>query len=273
MFHVLPSRIKDLPRRGRGLIRNWARTLRRLNLPGERVTVYGKRIPVEVPVQLCLQDFLGKGDCGFDVGANIGALSVAMSRMVGKHGQVHAFEPNPKILERLYRNIKINRSRNVQVVAKAAWNETGKSLPFYCDPSHRSAASSLKHWEGFIGQIDVQTVTLDQYADESNVLPDVVKIDVEGAEFGVLTGAKNLLTRRKPVLVLEYFPKPATVDDTLDFLASLGYIFYDARLYRRVDRQFYLNQSMRSLVDVVAIPGRELRCSPYNHPKNGSWTF
>ncbi len=60
--------------------------------------VYGNRILTETPVQLCLGDFLKAGNCAFDVGANIGALSVAMSRMVGNSGQVHAFEPNFRIM-------------------------------------------------------------------------------------------------------------------------------------------------------------------------------
>ena len=254
----------DLPRKGRGLARSWRRYLRRLNLPGERVGIYGKRIPVEVPIQLCLKDFLRSGDCGFDVGANIGALSVAMSRMAGKHGQVHAFEPNPKTLEKLRQNLRINQTRNVHVVPKAAWRQTGKNLSFYCDPSGRGAASSLKQWQGHVGQVDVKTETLDEYANECKVVPDVVKIDVEGSEFEVLRGARNLLTRRKPVLVLEYFPKPASADDALDFLADLGYGFYDARLYHRVDRQFYVDNNMRALVDVVAIPETEIPRSPYS---------
>lgn len=56
---------------------------------------YGESIPWEIPIQLCLKDFLRAGDRVLDIGANIGGLSIAMSRMVGPNGQVHAKHGRP----------------------------------------------------------------------------------------------------------------------------------------------------------------------------------
>ena len=231
-----------------------------------RSQVYGKRIPPETPVQLCLGDFLREGNCAFDVGANIGALSVAMSRMVGNSGQVHAFEPNARIVEKLRNNLEADRATNVEVVPKAAWKETGRRLPFYCDPSRYSAASSLSRRKGFAEEIQVNTVALDDYCKEHNLIPNSLKLDIEGAEFEALVGAKNLLTQWKPVLVLEYFPMPTPTNDALEFLDELGYIFYDVNLYRRVTRQFYRTfGNGPCLANVLAIPGASIGFSPYNH--------
>ena len=171
-----------------------------------------------------------------------------------------------RIIERLCNNLEINQAKNVTVVRKVAWKETGRKLPFYCDPSLYSAASSLTHREGFTDEIHVNTVTLDDYCEEHDLIPHGLKLDVEGAEFEALVGAKKLLARWKPVLVLEYFPKPTPRNDALEFLDELGYIFYDVNLYRRVTRQFYRTYgSGPYLVNVLAIAGGSIRCSPYNH--------
>ena len=66
--------------------------------------MYSRCIPWEVPTQLCLGDFLQRGDCALDVGANVGGLSIAMSRIVGPEGQVHAFEANPRSVPVLRRD-------------------------------------------------------------------------------------------------------------------------------------------------------------------------
>ncbi|HEX7446498.1 MAG TPA: hypothetical protein VF306_03070, partial [Pirellulales bacterium] len=50
--------------------------------------IYGGQVPWEIPVQLCLGDLLRHGDCALDVGANIGGVAIAMSRMVGLSGTV-----------------------------------------------------------------------------------------------------------------------------------------------------------------------------------------
>lgn len=71
---------------------------------------FGKRIPWEIPVQLCIKDFLKEGDCAFDVGANIGALSISMSRIVGEKGSVHSFEPNPNLIPVIEEYFKVNYS-------------------------------------------------------------------------------------------------------------------------------------------------------------------
>jgi precorrin-6B methylase 2 len=74
------------------------------------VTVYGERIPWEIPIQLCIKDFLKQGDCAFDVGGNIGGISVAMSRIVGSRGVVYSFECNPYLLPHLKRDVKANKA-------------------------------------------------------------------------------------------------------------------------------------------------------------------
>lgn len=219
--------------------------------------VYGAEIPWEIPVQLCLRDLLSPGDCAFDVGANIGAVAIAMSRLVGVEGKVHAFEANPKTLPRLRTDLAANDVANVAVVPRAAWSVSGASIAFYCDNSYYAAASSVHRRNESWQEVRVPTITLDDYCRVNRLSPKAIKLDVEGAEFQVLQGASSLLDRCSPSFVLEYYPPKRPEEDPVELLGSRGYAIYDTNIYRRVDRTFYLhNHAKTPASNVVAIsPG------------------
>ncbi|HJT30635.1 MAG TPA: FkbM family methyltransferase [Pirellulales bacterium] len=203
-------------------------------------TVYGERIPWEIPVQLCLRDVLREGDCALDVGANIGGVGIAMSRMVGASGSVHAFEANPRTLARLYADLAANHVTHVTVVPKAAWSTSGEHISFYCDTSYYAAGSSIYRREKTWQEVRVPTISLDDYCRVNRLAPKAVKLDVEGAEFDVLQGAQWILDRYSPAFVLEYHPAAERGKDTVELLRSRGYSTFDTNLYREVDRDFYL---------------------------------
>lgn len=227
---------------------------------------YGKQIPWEIPVQLPLGDFLRPGDCALDVGANIGGLSIAMSRMVGPSGQVHAFEANPRLFSRLRNDLEANGAGNVTLVPKAVWSHSGEVLPFYCDDSYYGVGSGLfvnqPNWQ----QVEVETICLDDYCEAMRIAPVAMKLDVEGAELQVVRGAESTLRRAAPVVVFEYVASRATSDDE-DVAASLrrlDYTLFDANLYRPVTRRWYLEQFETAvLVNVIAVPNSILRSSPF----------
>lgn len=226
--------------------------------------IYGGQVPWEIPVQLCLGDLLRHGDCALDVGANIGGVAIAMSRMVGLSGTVHAFEANPKTLARLRIDLAANNAGNVTVVPKAAWSSSGKSISFYCDNSYYAAASSVHRRDESWQEVRVPTVSLDDYCRANRLIPKAIKLDVEGAEFDVLQGARSVLDRHSPSLVMEYYPPEDAHKDPLELLRSLGFIIYDTNLYRQVDRKFYLNTfATPPLVNVLAISPAAEACARY----------
>lgn len=84
-----------------------------------------------------------------------------------------------------------------------------------------------------IGKISIQTVTLDAFCRDMGVRPNLVKIDVEGAELLVLHGARNLLRESHPAIILAvhppWLPSGQSTADIVAFLEANGYGVFDAQ--------------------------------------------
>lgn len=216
---------------------------------------YGETIVWEQPIQYVAADYLRPGDVVFDVGANVGGLSVAFSRMVGLKGSVVAFECNPPIIDVFKRTMTLNSIENVKLIERAAYTHSGEILTFGAEPSFYAAASSLFKSSPEYDFISVESIALDDVPAEP---PRLIKLDVEGAEFCVLGGAKRLLRDEQPIVVLEYVYVPDAEADPLESLASYGYSFYDVNTYESMTREHY--RYVKGHSNVLALPpaiGRE----------------
>ncbi len=211
--------------------------------------IYDDVIVWEQPIQYMARDILRPGDTVFDVGGNVGGLSIAFSRIVGPNGRVVAFECNPAMIAVFKRTVDLNTASNVFLVEKAAYRKSGEELLFNLDPSFYSAASSLVQRSAGSEVIKVSTISLD---DIDGPPPRLIKLDVEGAEFDVLTGAHNLLIQQNPAVILEYTFVHDIRRDPLALLEALGYTFYDTNLYKLMRRQDY--DGMTSHSNVLALP-------------------
>lgn len=149
----------------------------------------------------------------YDVGANVGFYSLIASR-VG--GAVVAFEPVPRNLNFLRRHLELNGAANARVVAAAVGAANGTvHFDFGAHPSCGRVACS--------GNLEVAMVSLDQLLAEGSVPePDLIKIDVEGAEADVLAGAERLLRRRHPTIFLATHGQ-AVHDRCVAILTDHGY--------------------------------------------------
>lgn len=148
----------------------------------------------------------------YDLGANVGYYTLLGARSVGASGQVVAFEPLPRNVEFLRRHISINGIENVQVVPAAVVDEEGAvGLTGTDSPSQARVADK--------GLMTVDARTLDGM---SLPPPDVIKMDVEGAELKVLEGATDLLRRRKPLLLFSTHGKQLE-SACYEVLADFGY--------------------------------------------------
>ena len=145
------------------------------------------------------------GEVVMDVGANVGAYTIRLARMVGEEGLIIALEPEPENFKCLVANMKLNKLCNVIALPWAAYERDGACILY-----GRGTGSSLEMIpEGSAERIEVPTTTLDTLVRDLNVSGiDWLKIDVEGAELSVLKGADNTLQITKN-LIIEVWNKNA----------------------------------------------------------------
>jgi FkbM family methyltransferase len=174
-----------------------------------------------------VEDVVGRGDTFLDVGANVGWIALVASRQVGRQGRVIAFEPSPPLISLLRYHRRVNLAWNLTVESAAVSDKCGTSL-LYLHNSGKSVLNSITKtammWkEGPSSQpesVEVKTCSIDEYCERTKLQPRAIKIDVEGAELMVLRGAREVLTRHKPTLILAVHPALIPGQET-DVLFSL----------------------------------------------------
>ena len=136
-----------------------------------------------------------KGTTVFDVGANIGYYTILASKLAGNKGRVYAFEPDKRNLRLLKENIKINDCQNVTIIPKVVSEKNGKVI-FYSNLLSQGESSLAKI--GFSKKERVKSTNLDDFIRKEKIgNVDVLKIDVEGAEIGVINGGRKFLEKNK----------------------------------------------------------------------------
>jgi FkbM family methyltransferase len=170
---------------------------------------------VEPEVQRRLAELVRPGWTVWDVGASLGYFSLALARLVAPEGTVVAFEPDATMTELLERHARANGIANVVVAPVAAWSTSGE-VPFGIDPADRGR----KH--GRVGDVaaPVEALSLDDALGRYPP-PQLVKIDVEGAELDVLRGAESLVRRYAPVVVCEVHLERGAAAERLPAVVSL----------------------------------------------------
>ena len=162
---------------------------------GRSLDVYGEYCEGEIDI---FRQLLRPGDVAMDVGANIGALTVGMARMVQSAGAVVAFEPQRAIYDILCNNLRLNKITNVRALRQAVGSAPGviRVPPLDYQQMDNFGGVALG---GAAGE-EVDIVTIDSLG-----LPRlrILKIDVEGMECEALTGARATIGRLQPALYLE----------------------------------------------------------------------
>jgi FkbM family methyltransferase len=171
---------------------------------GRQLDLYGEKGEDE---QRMLDRLAGPGDVVVEAGANIGAHTVALADRVGPDGVVHAFEPQRFIYQILTANLLLNgkqRARTYHAAVGAAPGTIAVPTLDYANPNNFGGLSLDGASTANIGEAssseDVPVVTVDSLAlDRLNLL----KIDVEGMEQAVLSGARETVARCRPTLYFE----------------------------------------------------------------------
>ena len=185
---------------------------------GRSLDLYGEFSELEA---VLFAQIVRPGDMVVEVGANIGAHTVHLARLVGATGRVHAYEPQRVIFQLLCANVALNGLFNVHTRHAAAGSSAGE---LHVPPLNYAAVNnfgglSLTHEK--IGE-PVPVICLDSLALPSLKL---LKVDVEGMEHEVLSGAREMIRQHRPFLYVENDrqEKSAALITLID---ELGYDMY-----------------------------------------------
>lgn len=150
----------------------------------------------EYEKQILFSKTITEGSVVYDIGAHVGFYTLLASELVGQKGKVVAFEPLPRNLYYLKEHLQLNRCDNV-IVIESAVAEQGGIFSF-----KEGTNSSTGHLSSE-GYMKVKVVSLDDLVSKGEIPPpDYMKIDVEGAEMLVLSGAREIIANYCPVIFL-----------------------------------------------------------------------
>jgi FkbM family methyltransferase len=149
-----------------------------------------------------------RGGVILDIGAHVGAYALLFGQWVGDGGRVYAFEPDPLALQGLRTHIALNGlASRVTAVEFAVTDRSGRGrLAVFDSPGiSRLCGTSSESCEG----VDAVVTSIDDFCTGRNIVPDVIKLDVEGAEVDALRGARRTIARARPGLQLFVEMHPA----------------------------------------------------------------
>ena len=179
----------------------------------------------EPALQSALRTLIPAGAVVYDVGANIGYVSLLLAKAAGEAGRVYAFEALPDNVERLQRNLALNGfGARVQVVAKAVTGAAGPvRFLVHASGGMGKAAGSAGRDDPYSAELIVDGISLDEFVYSGhNPLPNVVKMDIEGGEVLALPGMRRVLKEARPLMLMELHG-PESARAAWEELSAAGY--------------------------------------------------
>lgn len=188
----------------------------------------------EANVSNFLIAFLREGDTVYDVGAHVGFYSMLASKIVGKNGQVHSFEPTPRTFDTLNENAA--RTNNITAV-NAAILDKATMIDFYDYGPKYSVFNTFEKrttpdlfFKDNVEKVSVKAISLDEYTQSKKLSPLFVKIDAEGSEHLVLSSMSLILSKIKPIVSIEVSTVvewEENLSKALEILESAGYLAHE----------------------------------------------
>ncbi len=164
-----------------------------------------------------------------DVGAYVGFFTL-LAAHANASGTVYAFEPLPKIHERLQKNIGLNRLSNVECLRAAVGRAEGKAEFFHVDtglPTSSSLSFEFMQTTRELRSTVVPVITLDRFIKDKGLRRvDLIKIDTESTEPDVLCGMIEAIKRDQPLIVCEVLKERGSERLLEEILGPLGYRYY-----------------------------------------------
>lgn len=166
------------------------------------------------------------GDVFFDIGACVGLVSVHAAR---KGARAYSFEPDPYYRSRLKKNLSLNGLNNDVTIIEWAVSDAQGEVPLFTDGVGGFSPSLRK--VGDRGAVNIKTDTIDNAIQRGEILPpDIVKLDIEGAEILALRGMHKMLSSNKAprAIFMEVHPEllkqfASSSAEVIEFVESFGY--------------------------------------------------
>jgi FkbM family methyltransferase len=183
----------------------------------------------ETLVQEVISALIQPGSVVFDVGAHVGSIALGAARLAGSSGHVIAFDGDPRNVLSLGRSCSRNRfDDRLKVIHAGIWSRSDREgIIFRCGNRHTSRGGieddGCKPVLADGGLIRVPAITLDEFIETRGLLPDLLKIDVEGGEYEVLRGASVLFRTKRPLIIVEIHHAAAAAQ-VAEWLSTYRYL-------------------------------------------------
>lgn len=175
-----------------------------------------------------LFEYIKPGHVIIEAGANNGTETLLLSRLVGPHGKVFAFEPVEHIYQTLQINLSINNCNNV-VAEKIALGESDGQLYFNVlseDFCNQGMASKYDD-KSADAKILVSQTSIDSWLLKNNIdRVDFIKMDIQGAEIELIKGAQHTIKKSRPLIFTEATEDFLSLTKLFDSLSQLNYAVY-----------------------------------------------
>ena len=179
----------------------------------------------EPELQAALRELIQPGAVIYDVGANIGYVSLLLAKAAGPGGHVYAFEALPGNVAQWRRNVALNGMEARLSLFAGAVTQSAEPVRFLVHASGGmgKAAGSAGRADQYQSEISVPGLSLDEFVyGQGNPPPQVVKMDIEGGEVLALPGMRRVLAQARPLMLMELHG-PESSRAAWETLTAAGY--------------------------------------------------
>ena len=155
------------------------------------------------------------GDTILDCGCFLGETAIYFAELLSGKGKVYSFEPDTDYFKNANENIKKNGYDSIIEVINVTVSNSNNEKSY--TPCYKEKASD-----------NTPSVTIDEFCLKNNISVDIIKMDIEGAEHDALIGAKYIIQRDQPILMISAYHKPDDIFTLPRFINELdcGYSIY-----------------------------------------------
>jgi len=223
--------------------------------------------PYAVEMTNFFKDNIKEGDVVLDLGSHIGYFTCLFAQLVGESGKVFSFEPEPNNFKLLKKNNEVNGYKHVVIEQKAVSNVKSKMKMYISNsPKDHRIYDSDDSRES----IEIESVKLDEYFKDFNQKINLVKSNIQGADFAAFQGMKSIIEKSKSNIILALEFNPAMIkglgcgnaEDFLDQLLGYGFKLHDLRWQEKIIP--ITKEKMLKLYNEENKKGGFMLCTPSN---------